>query len=102
MIVNGMAFLSTFSWKLRLATVEQLPSCMATQLSNSLINIVKLYACIGFIVKVIMVDQKSDKLEDACDMVEIITTAAPEHVGEIKQFICTIKERSQALMYKLP
>jgi hypothetical protein len=36
MFVNGMAFLTTLSWKLRLATVKQLPSCMATQLSISL------------------------------------------------------------------
>jgi len=83
MFVNGMAFLTTLSRKLRLATVEQLPSRTATQLSNSLIKIVKLYTRTGFIVKVIMMDQEFDKVEDACNMVEINTTAAREHVGEI-------------------
>ncbi len=35
-------------------------------------------------------------------MVEINTTAARKHVGEIKRFICTIKERSRALVSDLP
>ena len=74
----------------------------ATQLSNSLIKIVKLYACTGFIVRVIMMDQEFDKVEEACDMVEINTTAARKHVGEIERFICTIKEHSHALMSDLP
>ncbi len=102
MFVNGMAFLTTLSRKLQLATVEQLPSRMATQLSNSLIKIVKLYAGTGFIVRVIMMDQEFNKVKEACDMVEINTTAAREHVGEIEQFIRTIKERSRALVSDLP
>ncbi len=102
MFVNGKAFLTTLSQKLRLATVEQLPSRTATQLSNSLIKIVKLYAHTGFIVRVIMMDQEFDKVEEACDMVEINTTAAREHVGEIKRFIRTIKERSCTLVSDLP
>ncbi len=47
-------------------------------------------------------DQEFDKVKEACDMVEINTTAAREHVGEIKRFIRTIKERSRALMSDLP
>ncbi len=35
-------------------------------------------------------------------MVEINTTAARKHVGEIKRFICTIEERSRALVSDLP
>jgi hypothetical protein len=102
MFVNGMAFLTTLLRKLRLATVEQLPSHTATQLSNSLIKIVKLYACTGFIVRVIMMDQEFDKVEEACDMVEINTTVACKHVREIERFIHTIKERSRALVSDLP
>ena len=84
MFVNGIAFLTTLSWKLRLGTVEQLPSRTATQLSNSLTNIVKLYAQPVYIVRVIMMDQEFDKVEDACDTVEMNTTAAREHVGKIE------------------
>jgi hypothetical protein len=49
-----------------------------------------------------MMDQEFDKVKDACKMVEIITTAACEHVGKIKRFICTIEERSCALVLNLP
>jgi hypothetical protein len=102
MFVNGMAFLTMLSRKLQMATVEQLPSRTATQLSNSLIKIVKLYARTGFIVRVIMIDQEFDKVKEACDMVEINTTAARKHVRETKRFIHTIKERSRALVSDLP
>ena len=84
MFVNGMAFLTTLSRKLRLSTVEQLPSCTATYLSNSLIKIVKLNARTGFIVKVIIMDQEFDKVEDTCNIVKINTTAAREQVGEFE------------------
>ncbi len=47
-------------------------------------------------------DQEFNKVEKACDMVEINTTAAHEHVGEIERFIFTIKERSRALVSDLP
>ena len=36
MFVNGIAFLTMLSQKLQLGTAKQLPSCTATQLSNSL------------------------------------------------------------------
>jgi hypothetical protein len=102
MFVNGIAFLTTLSQKLRLSTIEKLPSRTATQLSNSLTKIVRLYARTGFIVRVIMMDQEFDKVEDACEMVEINTTVARKHVGKIERFIRTIKERSRALVSDLP
>jgi hypothetical protein len=62
---------------------------------------VKLYACTGFIVGIIMMDQEFDKVEDACKMVKLNTTAAHEHVGEIECYIQTIKERSCTLVVDL-
>ncbi len=101
MFVNGIAFLTTLSQKLQLSTVKQLPLRTATQL-NSLTKIVRLYARTGFIVHVIMMDQEFDKVKDTCDMVEINTTVAREHVSKIERFIRTIKERSRALVSDLP
>jgi hypothetical protein len=49
-----------------------------------------------------MLDREFDKVEDTCNMVEINTTAACKHVGEIERFIRTIKERGRALMSDLP
>jgi hypothetical protein len=47
-------------------------------------------------------DQEFDKVKEKIDLVEINTTAAREHIGEIKQFIRTIKEWSRALVLDLP
>ncbi len=102
MFVNGIAILITLSRKLRLATIEQLPTRMATQLSNSLTKIVRLYARTGFIICVIMMDQEFDKVEDTNEMVEINTTAAREHVSKIERYIRPTKECSRALVSDLP
>jgi hypothetical protein len=56
----------------------------------------------GFIVKVMMINQEFDKIKDAIKMVQINTTIACKHIGNIEQFIRTIKERSQALVLDLP
>ncbi len=102
MFVNGIAFLTTLSLKLQLATAKQIPLGTPTQLSNSLTKIFRLYACTGFIAQVIMMNQEFDKVEDNCEMVGINTTAAYKQVGEIKGFIQTIKECSCALVLNLP
>jgi hypothetical protein len=102
MFVNCIAFLTTLSWKLRLATIEHLPLHTATQLSNSLLKIVRLYACTGFIVRIIVMDQEFNKVKDTCEMVKLNTTAARKHIGEIKCYIQTIKECSCALVLDLP
>ena len=39
-----------------------------------------------------MMDGEFAKLESSFDLVEINTTAAREHVGEIERSICTIKD----------
>jgi hypothetical protein len=67
-----------------------------------LTKIVRLYACTGFIVHVIMMDQEFDKVKDGCNMVEINTTMACKHVGKIKRFIRTIEECSCTLVLDLP
>jgi hypothetical protein len=102
MFVNRIAFLTSLLPILRLATVEQLPTHTSWQLNSSVTKIVWLYAHTGFIVKVVMVDQEFDKIEDEINMVEINTTAACEHIGKIERFIQTIKECSRALVSDLP
>jgi hypothetical protein len=102
MFVNGIAFLTTLLEKLRLATAKQLPTRTARELNSSVTKIVWLYARTSFIVKVVMMDQEFDKIEDEIYMVEINTTAARKHVGKIKHFIQRIKECSWALVSDLP
>ena len=52
----------------------------------------KMYTRGGFIVNIILLDQEFAKLESSFDLIEINTTATQEHIGEIEQSICTIKE----------
>ena len=50
----------------------------------------------------IMMDQVFATLESEFDIVEINTTAAREHVGEIERSIRTIKERGRSILSTLP
>ena len=49
-----------------------------------------------------MMDGEFAKLESSFDIVEINTTAAREHVGEIERSIRTIKERARSISTVLP
>ena len=75
----------TPSRNVRLFTVELLPSRTAKQLSSSLNKIVKIYARGGYIVRLILMDMEFEKVKAEMDSVEINTTAAREHVDEIKR-----------------
>ena len=92
MFVNSAPFLVTFSWKIRLRTAEHIPNRTAASLVSSLSKIIQMYAKGGFVVNLVLMDQEFDKLEGKLDLVEINTTAAREHVGEIERSIRTIKE----------
>ena len=102
MFVNGITFLTTLSRKIKLQTVEHIQSQTAMLLSNTLTKVMRLYAQGGFVVNLIMMDGEFAKLESSFDLVEINTTAAREHVGEIKRSVCTIKERGQSISTVLP
>jgi hypothetical protein len=84
MFVNGIIILTTLSCKLWLATIKQLLTQTAWQLNSSITKTVRLYACTGFIIKVVMMDQEFDEIEDNIEMVEINTTATRKHIGKIK------------------
>ena len=81
MFVNGMPFLITLSRRIRLLTVEHIPSRTAKQLSSSLTKIVNLYARGGFVVNVVLMHQEFGKIVDELPKLEINTTAACEHIG---------------------
>ena len=102
MFVNGIPFLTTLSRKIQLRTAEFLPSRTASQLSKSLKKVMRLYYRGGFNVRVILMDMKFVKLADEFDVVEINTTAAREHVGEIERSHRTLKERARCVVAELP
>ena len=102
MYVNGVPFLTTLSRKISMRTAEHIQSRSAASLSRALIKVIKLYARGGFTVNLIMMDQEFATLESTFDIVEINTTAAREHVGEIERSIRTIKERGRSISSTLP
>ena len=101
MFVNDIQFLVTLSRDIRLFTAELLPSRTAKQLSSSLNNIVKFYARGGFVVRLVLMDMEFEKIKHIFDKVEVNTTAAREHVGEIERGIRLMKERSQCFISDL-
>ena len=101
MFVNEVPFLTTLSRRIRLFTVEHLSSRSAKQLSSSLNKVIQYYKRANFIVNVILMDQEFDKVVDELPMVEINTSAAREHVGEIERGIRTIKGRCRGVIATL-
>ena len=101
MFVNDVQFSVTLSRDIRLFTAEFLPSCTAKQLISSLNNIVKFYARGGFVVRLVLMDMEFEKIKHVFDKVEVNTTAAREHVGEIERGIRLMKERSRCVISDL-
>ena len=102
MFVNNIPFLLTLSRKLKFGTVEFLPSRTAPQLGKSLIKVLRLYALRGFVVRCIFMDMEFESVKEHCPMVEINTTAAREHVGEIERQVRTVKGRCRCVVSDLP
>ena len=64
----------TLSRKIRLFTVEFLPSRTAARLTDYLCEVSKLYAHGGFRVRTILMDQEFDKVKDKMPSLEVNTT----------------------------
>ena len=102
MFVNNIPFLLTLSRKPKFGTVEFLPNCTAPQLGKSLTKVLRLYALRGFVMHVILMDMEFEKVRDHFALVEMKTTAAREHVGEIKRHIRMVKERTRSVHHLQP
>ncbi len=62
---------------------------------------VKLYAQVGFVICLVLMDMYFEKVKDKFDKVEINTTAAHEHVCKIERCNQTVKEQSRGTIYEL-
>jgi hypothetical protein len=102
MFVNGLPFLVTSSSGLSLVTIEYLTSRTAKRLVLTLQRVFRIYGTAGFVVQVAMMDMEFEKLRDMLQNVTLNTTAACEHVGEIKWKIRVIKERGRGTINTLP
>jgi hypothetical protein len=102
MFVNGLPFLVTSLRGISLITIEFLPSRTAKYLASSVVRVVRIYGRAGFIVQSSMIDMEFKKLENMLPGITLNTTAAQEHVGEIKRKIRVIKERARGTISVLP
>ena len=91
----------TFSRDIRLITGEYIPSRSAVMLSSALTKVVRLYAQGGFVVRLVLMDMEFVCIKDNFDKVQINTTAAREHEGEIERQIRVVKERCWCVVSEL-
>ncbi len=102
LFVNSLLFLVTSLRGISLITKKFLPLRTAKCLALTLEQVIIVYGVAGFIAQVALMDMESEKLKDVLPNIMINTTAAREHVGEIKRKIQVIKERARGTMATLP
>ena len=88
MFVNGVPFLVSASRSINLITIEHAPRRRTASYLATLLNrIVQTYNKAGFRIKIILMDNEFDKVKQQAPILNINTTAANEHVGEIERKI---------------
>ncbi len=96
MFVNRVPFLVSVARGLNLVTAEFTPSRTAKQLAAGITWMMDLYACRGFQVGTVLMDNEFERLQNLGLILAINTTAAKEHVPEVERKIRLIKEWGRA------
>ncbi|KAL7574572.1 hypothetical protein ACA910_015922 [Epithemia clementina (nom. ined.)] len=99
--VNGIAFFHTISRKLQFRTIAPIASRNKATLLLETMAIIKLYQARGFIVDNIHADREFECIKNELLPVNLNTTAADDHVGEVERSVRTIKERVRATIQGL-
>eukprot|EP00956_Cyclotella_meneghiniana_P026461 scaffold57247_cov37-Cyclotella_meneghiniana.AAC.7 len=102
MFVNGLPFFVTVSRGIKLYTAEFTPSRTVEMLTSKLMKVVRIYRRGGFLVRTALMDMEFKPLADQCDEVNINTTSAREHVGDIERGVRFIQERTRSTVSELP
>jgi hypothetical protein len=103
MFVNSVPFLVSVSQNINLITIEHTPSPRtASSLGSLLQRIIHVYARAGFTAQSILMDIEFNKVRDHVPMLDVSTTAASKHVGDIERRIRLIKERARGIICTLP
>ena len=102
MFVNGVPFLVNVDRCLHLVTAEFTPSRTAKQLAAGITRMIDLYARGGFLVGTVLMDNQFEMLQNLVPILAINTTAAKEHVPEVKCKIRLNKERGRGILNTLP
>jgi hypothetical protein len=104
MFVNNIPFLITFSRNVRFGMVEKLGCKSSAMIISALKDVFRIYQGGGFNIEMAMMDREFEPLRGmfAVYKVGLNTTSHDEHVGEIKWYIHTVKERTRATYSTLP
>jgi len=102
MFVNGVPFLVSVARGLNLVTAKFTSSRTAKQLAAGITQIIDLYARGGFQVGTVLMDNEFEKLRNLMPILAINTTAAKEHIPEVRRKIRLIKERGKGILNTLP
>jgi hypothetical protein len=104
MHVNGLPMLVTVSRNIRFGMVEALPNRNISTLVASIKSVVQVYTRAGFWVTTTLMDGEFEAMHgDLADLgVALNEAARNEHVGDVEQFIRTLKEWMQAIYNTLP
>ncbi len=102
MFANGVPFLVSVAIILNLVTAEFTLSRTAKQLAACITWMMDLYACGGFQVGIVLMDNKFEKLQNLVPIFVINTTAAKEQVPEVECKIRLIKEQGRGIFNTLP
>jgi hypothetical protein len=98
MFVNKIAFLVTISRNIQFGTAVRLPSRKETDVIKALKDIVKIYKMRGFKIDTFLADGEFELLQEQIYEIGGVlnTTARDEHMGDVEQYIRTIKEQARA------
>jgi hypothetical protein len=103
MFVDSVPFLVSVSCNINLITIVHTPSPRtASSLGSLLQRIVCVYARAGFTVQLILMDIEFNKVQDHVPMLDLNTTAASKHVGDIERQIRLIKDCARGIICTLP
>ncbi len=101
MFVKGVSFLVSVARGLNLVTAEFTPSQTAKKLAAGITRMMDLNAHRGFQVGTVLMDNEFEKLQNLVPILAINTTAAEDHVPEVKRKIRLIKERGRGILNTL-
>jgi hypothetical protein len=102
MFVNRVPLLVSVARSINLVTAEHMPTRTAKQLAAGIVRVMDLYSRGGFQVGTVLMDNEFKKLRNLVPVLAVNTTAAKEHVPEVKQRIRLIKERGRGILNTLP
>ena len=104
MFVNKIPFLVTLGHQVKFTTIENLPNRWTTTLLKEIRLVIILYNTQKYSISTMFMVNEFEVLESDLNKVQVTlnTPASSEHIPEIKQQICVIKESVWAIRNTLP